>query len=180
MKDSDWKTLKSTTEYENPYMRIIRHDVVRPNDLAGPYFVLQRHPFSVVIPLTGTNETYLVGQYRYPISQYSWEFPMGSVIGKNQLEIAQQELVEETGLQALEWEEIGQFAVAPGHSSQIAKLFVARNLEQHLPKPEIGEILETKKISLTDLSRLITDGAIIDGVTICSYKLLEVYLEKKL
>ncbi len=55
----------------------------------------------VFLPLDSQMFTYLVGQYRFPIDQYSWEIPEGGCPeGSTPLEAAQRELEEETGLKA--------------------------------------------------------------------------------
>jgi 8-oxo-dGTP pyrophosphatase MutT (NUDIX family) len=52
--------------------------------------------------------TYLVGQYRFTLQQYSWEIPEGGYPDKEQpQQTAQRELLEETGLKAGKWEYLG-------------------------------------------------------------------------
>src|SRR3989344_5284185 len=102
MDTKDWKIITSTIDYQNPFFKIFKKSLIRPDGTESTYYVLERETsfFSIVIPLTDTYETYLIGQYRVPTGQFSWEFPMGGVIGKEPLEAAQQELIEETGLRA--------------------------------------------------------------------------------
>ncbi|RJR15484.1 NUDIX hydrolase [Candidatus Microgenomates bacterium] len=177
--NSDWKTVGKKLAYENPFMAIWEYDVVRPNGKRAPYYVLTRHPFSVIIPLTPDHQTYLVGQYRFAISQYSWEFPMGSVTGKDPLAMAKQELKEETGFIAKTWEEIGSYAVAPGHASQRTHVFIARDLTEGVAEPEEYEFLQLKKLPFTELETMIAKGEIVDGVTLTAVLLLKNYLQKK-
>jgi 8-oxo-dGTP pyrophosphatase MutT (NUDIX family) len=180
MNSADWITEKSEVEYENPYMRVVRYEVVRTNGFKGPYYVLERTPFSVIIPMTPNLETYLVRQYRYPIQRYSWEFPMGAVAGKEALATAMQELKEETGLTAAQWDLIGQYAIAPGHNNQITKLYLARDLQVGEAQPEEGEFLDVEKVAVSKVGEMIADGEIIDGPTICAFHFLELYLKKNL
>lgn len=173
-----WNTLSSKLIHENPFMRLVAYDVVRPNGYRGPYYVLERTDYAMIIPLTEKNETYLVGQYRYPIKKYSWEFPSGSVIGKSQRETARIELEEETGIHASKWTLIGRFCGAPGHNRQKTKVFVAQDLIQKKAQPEQNELLEIKKLPIVQVGEMIVQGKIIDGPTICAYHLLEVYWKK--
>ena len=176
MNERKWKTLSSRIVYRNPFFRIREDDVVRPNGIRAPYFVLERESFSIIIPLTKRGETYLVGQYRYPVKKYSWEFPMGLVEGKSPLETAKIELREETGLRAGKFCQIGSFYVANGHSNQRAYVFVAQDLTEGEPEPEENEFLEIKKISLKEMGEMIKKGEILDGPTIVAYHFLEGYL----
>lgn len=174
---SDWKTVNSKVVYKNPFMAIREDTVIRPNGTTGSFYVLDRSCFSIIIPLTPDFEIYLVGQYRYALQTFTWEFPMGSVAGKSHLEIAKQELKEETGLTAKHWVKIGEYAVSPGHASQKTQLFVATDLTQGKSNPEPNEFLTVKKIPLAQLEEWISHGTIIDGVTIAAFHLLEVYLK---
>ncbi|HCM37558.1 MAG: NTP pyrophosphohydrolase [Candidatus Gottesmanbacteria bacterium GW2011_GWB1_43_11] len=173
-----WQTLSSKKVYSSPYLTVYEHDVIRPNNVRAPYYSIERRNFSVVIPLNDKKETYLVSQYRYPTSRYSWEFPMGSVVNKTPLEMAQQELGEETGITAKEWREIGSFYIANSISNQKVSVFVAQSLSLGKPHPEENELLEVQKISIKKVDMMIAQGKILDGPTICAFHLLEVYLNK--
>lgn len=173
MSGKKWRMLSSKTVYKNPFMKIRKDKVVRPNGVAAPYYVLDRpSSFSIIIPLDKNLKTYLVGQYRYPTNFYSWEFPMGGVSGLSPLKMAKRELKEETGLLAKKWQKIGQFQVAPGHCSQEAFVFVACELKQGEPEPEENEFLEVKKMSIKRVGEMIAEGKILDGPTIVAYHLL--------
>lgn len=172
-----WKTLGSKLIYTNPYYTLIEEDVVRPNGNRAPYYILERPHFSIIIPITAENDTYLVGQYRYAVSEYSWEFPMGAVSNKSSLEIAKIELSEETGLLANDWKRIGKLNIAPGYSRQKAYVYLAKQLTQRKSHPEQNEFLKVKKISLSKVRDLIANGKILDGPTICAYYFLEIYLK---
>ena len=175
---TDWQTLNSKVVYENKFLSVHEDLVVHPNGTHTLYYVIDRGPFSIIVPLTPTNETYLVGQYRYAIKKYSWEFPMGSVKGKGYLDMAKQELKEETGLTATSWVRVGKFAVAAGHANQITEVFLAKDLTSGKAEPEENEVLEAKKVALADIPSLIKSGEIIDGVTISAYYLLTLYLDE--
>lgn len=179
MSNKGWITTKSTVDYKNPYMQVVKNEVTRPNGYTAPYYVLERPTFAVIIPLTSDGYTYLVEQYRYPISRNSWEFPMGTVEGATHKDAALQELKEETGLRASRWTKIGEYAIAPGHNNQIAHLYLAQDLTQGQAQPEQGELLTLKKFSLGEVAAMIKKAEIIDGPTICAFHLLTLYLKDK-
>lgn len=177
-----WVTLNKKLAYQNPFMSIWKHQVRRDNGVGGNYYVLERSVagryFSIIIPLTDKFETILVGQYRYPVGCYSWEFPMGHAEGRNFLETAKIELKEETGIEAGFWQKIGRFFVAPGYSSEKAEVFVAKDLSFGEPKPTETEILQIRKSSVEQVKKMIENGEIFDGPTIAAYCLLTFYLKK--
>ena len=176
-----WQTVNKVKEYSNPYMEIFKHKVVRSNGNKKPYYVLERNIagdwFTIIIPLIANKETFLVGQYRYPVKEYSWEFPMGHASGKNYLETAKIELKEETGITAKKWQKIGFFHTAPGHSSEKAAVFVAFDLVFGKSSPTETEDLEIKKVSINKVGQMIKKGEILDGPTIVAYHYLQSYLK---
>ncbi|MCR4263946.1 MAG: NUDIX hydrolase [Candidatus Roizmanbacteria bacterium] len=174
MDTKNWKIITSTIDYENPFFKIFKKSLIRPDGTESTYYVLERETsfFSIVIPLTDTHETYLIGQYRVPTGKYSWELPMGGVVGKEPLETAQQELIEETGLRAKHWEDLGWFYVANGHTNQRGYVFLAQELSQGEARPEAGEFLEVKKVPIKQVGLMIKNGEIKDGPTISAYQLL--------
>lgn len=181
--DKNWTILNKHRDYKNPFMEVWKYEVVRPNGFTGPYYVLKRDSkdvgFSIIIPLSNKSTVYIVGQYRFPVSYYSWEFPMGRVLGKNALEGAKIELMQEVGLLAKNWEKIGMFYTAPGHSSEKATIFIARDFTIGENKPERGEILKIKEVTINEIGDMIDKGEILDGPTIVAYHLLQSYLKKK-
>ena len=95
-----WKTLGIKSIYENPWLRLEEHDVINPaggKNLYGKICFLNQAVG--VIPLDEAGNTWLVGQYRYTLDDYSWEIPEGgSPLGEDPIETARRELREETGL----------------------------------------------------------------------------------
>lgn len=174
-----WETLGHKLIHENSFMRLLEYDVVRPNSRRAPFYVLERFNTSIIIPLTKDIETYLVGQYRYAALKYSWEFPMGAMHNRGSLNVAKQELREETGLVAKKWQLIGRFRPANGYTSEEDSVFIAEELEQHSALPEPGEIFEIKKMTLKTVGNMINSGEIGDGPTICAYYFLNQYWIKK-
>src|SRR3989338_8654580 len=115
---TNWKTIKRSLVHKNPHFKVYRQDMIRPDGSKTEYFIVDRYsPFSIIIPLTPSNETYLVNQHRIQIKQTSWEFPIGGVHGKSPLAIAKQELREEMGMTAQKWEKVGMFYAANGFTS---------------------------------------------------------------
>ncbi len=180
--DNNWKILNKRRDYKNPFMEVWKYEVVRPNGFAGPYYVLKRDSknvgFSIIIPLSNKSTVYLVGQYRFPVGYYSWEFPMGRVLGKSALEGAKIELKQEIGLKAHDWKKLGVFHTAPGHSSEKATIFIARDFTIGVNNPEPGEILKIKEVTIAEIGDMIDKGDILDGPTIVAFHLLQSYLKK--
>lgn len=171
-----WKSTGKRTTYKTDYFTVYEHDVVRPDGTESNYYIVDRHgPFSIVLPIDKQDQVYMVKQYRFPIGVETLEFPMGSVNGLDPLGMAKQELSEETGLHATNWQELGWYYLAPGFSNQKAYVYQARELVQKQANPEPGEFLEVVKYPLIKIPELIKKGIITDGPTITAWQLFELY-----
>ena len=103
-----WKTLESKDIYDNPWISVREDKVINPSGGDGIYGVVHFKNLAIgIVPIDKDGYTYLVGQYRYSLEEYSWEIPMGGgPLDIDKLESAKRELKEETGLVAHKWTEI--------------------------------------------------------------------------
>ena len=174
--DSTVKILSQKVEFASPHMDILLYEVEDIKGRKKPYWVLDRkNNFSVVIPIFPDNTTVLVGQFRVPINEYSWEFAMGTVDNATPEATAEQELREETGITAKKFEKIGQFFPASGISTHIGYVFLAKELTLGQPTPEEDEELETKRVSFDEVGKMIRNQEIKDGPTIIAWQFLQDY-----
>ena len=83
-----------------------------------------------VLPLDELNNTWLIGQNRYPTHQFSWEIPEGGgKVGKDILKAAQRELQEEAGLKADRWQEIQRIHLSNSVSDELGIIFLAQETD---------------------------------------------------
>jgi hypothetical protein len=85
-----WKILSEKCVYDNDWITVTEFDVINPNGGEGIYGKIHFKNIAVgVLPLDENLDTYLVGQYRFPLNAYSWEIPEGGGTEKeNPLEYA--------------------------------------------------------------------------------------------
>ncbi len=166
---ANWKIGDKKEAYRNPFFTVFSYEAVLPNDTQSTYYILEKHPFSIVIPVTERNTLVLVAQYRPSMRQVSWEFPMGSVKGKTPREMAVQELKEETGYTAEKLTELGNFFVAPGHSNSRAYVYTAQGLTAGQATPEANEFFETREVTVLEFEKMVRIGVILDGPTISAF-----------
>ena len=105
-----WQTRSEKLVYENPWIRVEEHQVINPAGGNGIYGKVHFKNKAIgVVALDDQNNTWLVGQFRYPLNEWSWEIPEGGgPLGIEVLASAKRELKEETGLTALHWSEIAR------------------------------------------------------------------------
>jgi 8-oxo-dGTP pyrophosphatase MutT (NUDIX family) len=169
------QTLSSRQVYANSWMTV-REDAIRRGDGSdGIYGVVDKPTAAVVVPRDG-HRLHLVEQFRYPVGQRRWEFPMGTAPDRAELDPAQlaaRELAEETGLRAGRMELLGRLDIAPGMSSQREHVFLATNLTEGPPRREHQEQdMRAAWFTVAEFEEMVRDGRIVDAQTLAAYLLL--------
>jgi len=78
MKKNPWQTLSSSRIYGNKWFSVHEDRVIQPNGEPGVYHVVSAGRLATgILPLWPDGTLTLVGQYRYPLKEYSWEIPEG-------------------------------------------------------------------------------------------------------
>lgn len=163
-----WQTLNSEVKYENPWIKVTEHQVINFSGEAGIYGTVDfKHHAIGIIPVDEDGNTWLVGQYRYPLKQYSWEIPEGGgKIDVDPLDSARRELEEETGLTAGKWDEILNTHLSNSVSNEWGVIYVATDLTEGEPKPESDEDLVVRKLPLKDAIEMVHRGEITDSLSV--------------
>ena len=163
-----WRRKSSKVVYQNAWIRVREDQVVRPDGKDGIYGVVEGNQATAVIALNERGDVYLVGQYRYPIDQYSWEIIEGAANdGESALAAAQRELREEAGITAQKWEQLGaQVYLSNCFSNERATIFVARDLKEVGAEPDGTEVLKIRCVPFDEVLRMIDAGEITDSLTV--------------
>ena len=173
-----WKTISSRKVYSNPWMSVREDQVIRPDGQNGIYGVIDTRTATGVVALTREHEVYLVGQYRYPTDVYSWEIVQGGADeNEDPLTACKRELQEEAGLIAETWTPIGgEIHLSNCISSEKGYLFVAEGLSETEASPDGTEVLQLKKMPLSEAVRMAVSGEIVDAVSVIGILLAEKWL----
>ena len=139
------------------------------------------HPGGVtVLPVDENGVCTMVRQFRYPFGRMMLEAPAGKLEpGEEPFESAKRELSEETGYTADEWIDLGACCTSPGFSSEVLHIYLALGLHEGRSHPDEDEFLNTEKIPLSELTRMVMDNEIDDAKTIAAVLKAEKYLEKR-
>ena len=166
-----WKTLSSKNVYKNEFLSLSEDKVIDPNGNQTMRNVIDMGEGSVVIiAINEKQEFYLVGQPRYAVNEYSWEFVSGGIKeGESPLVAAQRELAEELNLQAIDWKQIMAFHPNNSLMSRTAYVFIATNLNKIDYPRDSYESIEIKSVTETSLRESINRGEIKDSFTLCGY-----------
>ena len=163
-----WKTLNSELKYDNNWISLTEHQVINPSGGNGIYGEVHFKNLAIgILPLDENYNTWLVGQYRYPLKAYSWEIPEGGgILGVDPLESARRELLEETGLSACNWMEIQRMHLSNSVSDELAIIYVATDLIEGIAMPEETEQLVIKKLPFNEAYEMVLNGTITDSMSV--------------
>ena len=176
-----WQTLSTEPKYENPWISVREDQVLNPKGGPGIYGVVSMRNKAIgVVPLDEQGNTWLVGQYRYTLNEYSWEIPMGGgLLGVDPVESAQRELREETGLLAARWTHLARLHTSNSVTDEEGFVFLAQDLTQTDWEPEETEDLRLWKLPLAQAVDLVMRDVITDAISVAGLLKAEKFLAGK-
>lgn len=167
---NSWVTLNSELKYNNPWIELNEYKVLNPAGKPGIYGVVTFKNLAIgILPLDEDYNTWLVGQWRFPLNAYSWEIPEGGgPIGVDPLESAKRELKEETGLIASKYTELGRIHTSNSVCNESGILYLAQNLTLTEAEPEESEDLQLKKLPFEEAYQMVMEGKITDSLSLAA------------
>ncbi|MDQ8006411.1 MAG: NUDIX hydrolase [Pedobacter sp.] len=178
--ENPWQTLSSEEKYDNNWIKVTEHQVINPSGGKGIYGEVHFKNIAIgVLPLDEENNTWLVGQYRFPLKAYSWEIPEGGgPLGSDPELSAKRELVEETGLVANKIIEIQRMHLSNSVSDELAIIYLAQDLTQGEAEPEETEDLQIIKVPFAKAYQMVMDGEITDSISVAAILKVQLLLAK--
>ncbi len=141
--------------------------------------VTKQLPGAVIAAVNERDEILLIEGYRLAVEQPVLELPAGKIeVGDTPLAGAQRELLEETGLVASNWENLGTTFGAQGASDWTCHFFLATDLKQ---VEDSREAHETHTLQWTPLETCwlwVEEGKICNNFSIVGVMKTMIHLKK--
>ena len=156
-----WTILESKSVYADPWMTVIRDEVIRPDGQPGTFAVAHIKPGVCVLAVDGDGVAYLTEEFHYGVGRVTLEAVSGGIDdGETAEAAARRELREELGIDAESWTDLG--TVDPFTSMVLSptRLFLARELSFGPPSQEGCESIALVKMSFPAAVRAVIDGEI--------------------
>lgn len=170
-----WITHTTRTAYDNQWISVEHSEVTTPGGSAGIYGVVRFKNYAVgVLPIDHEDHTWLVGQYRYALDQYSWEMPAGGCPKDEAPEdAARRELLEETGLTAGTLKPLlTGVKLTNSVTDETAYCYLATDLTPGEAEPEDTEDIQIKRLPVDDVIDMVMNDQIDDSYTIMAFQRL--------
>ena len=168
--ENPWITHSSKEVYDNPWIQLTEHDVTNPGGGKSLYGKVHFKNFAIgIVPLDEEQNTWLVGQHRYPLNIYSWEIPMGGgAKDLPKIESAKRELKEETGITATKYTEICTIHTSNSVTDEEGYAFLAQDLTMGETAFDETEQLDILKLPFTEALKMCDEGKITDSLSVAA------------
>ncbi|GAB4480416.1 MAG: NUDIX hydrolase [Anaerolineales bacterium] len=156
----------------------IRRDLLRtPSGAETRFDIIEHHGSVILIPLDQAGNLIFVRQYRHAAGIDLLELPAGTLEeGEDPADCARRELREETGMNAHEILPLGSFYLAPGYSTELMHVYLARELFADPLQADADEFLENEAIPAARALEMAQNGELPDAKSLAALLLARKFL----
>jgi ADP-ribose pyrophosphatase len=146
-----WQILGSRDEYQDPWVRVRKDEVLRPDGQPGTFTIVLLKPGVTVIAVDDQRNAFLTEEFHYGVGRTTIEGVSGGIeIGEDPLVTAQRELREEIGIEAGAWDHLGMIDPFTSQVVSPTQLYLARKLSFVTAAPEGTEVIRRIMLPLAE------------------------------
>lgn len=137
-----WQIVSRRWAYEDPWVKVQRDEVIRPDGNPGTFAVAHIKPGVCVLPLDVDGKVHLTEEFHYAVGKVTIECVSGGrEPGEAPLVSAQRELQEELGIEAADWIDLGRLDPFTACILSPTQLYLARQLRTVPKSPDGTELI---------------------------------------
>lgn len=156
-----WQVIQSSEIYRDPWIRLLKDDVIRPDGRPGTHTITRFKDGVSVLPLDREGYVYLTDEFHYALGRNGIEVISGGVEpGEDLLAAAARELREEVGIVAGRWTPLGVTDPFTTQALSPVTMFLAEELSFVAAAPEGTESIRTVRIPLADAVEMVMQSEI--------------------
>lgn len=156
-----WEVTESNVKYQDPWIRVVRDEVRRPDGKQGSYCVAHLKAGVCVIAVDQQQNVYLTQEFHYGVDRVTIEAVSGGRDGDEApLATAKRELAEELGIEAATWYDLGCTDPFTANVVSPTQLYLAMDLKLGDSRPEGTEQIELVKLPWAEVKKMVFDGII--------------------
>lgn len=172
-----FELIKSENSYKGRAFSVRRDHLKTPEGKIVKYDIIEHVGSVSIVPLDEDGQVYFVRQYRHAADVDLLELPAGTLEpGEPPEKAAAREIREEIGMGARSLQEIGSFYLAPGYSTELMHVFLAKGLFRDPLEPDEDEYLSVEKISIEEAYHLAESGQMQDAKSLAALLLARAYI----
>ncbi|MCA9146758.1 MAG: NUDIX hydrolase [Planctomycetaceae bacterium] len=142
-----WQIIESREVYRDPWTRLRRDEVIRPDGNPGTYSVVDLKPGVSVLAIDDDDNAYLTEEFHYGVGRVTIETVSGGIEeGEDACTTAERELQEELGISATRWTDLGSVDPFTANVVSPTRLFLAESLTTGKPQLEGTELIRCVKL----------------------------------
>jgi ADP-ribose pyrophosphatase len=149
--------------------QIRRDELKTPDGRLTKYEIVEHSGSVVMLPVDAQGNLLFVRQYRHAARLDLLELPAGTRNGDELYETcAAREMREETGMAAGKLEQVGEFYLAPGYSTEYMMAFLATELTHSPLRADEDEFLQVEKIPIQRAIEMAERGEVQDAKSLAA------------
>jgi ADP-ribose pyrophosphatase len=155
------------TVFHGRVVELAEERVLLPNGGEARLEIVRHPGGAAAVALDAEERVCLLHQFRHAAGGWLWELPAGKIdAGETPFATARRELLEEAGVGATEWTELGRMHSSPGVFTEIVYLYLARGLEVTGHEHEQDEVIKIRWLPFSQALSWCADGTISDAKTL--------------
>jgi len=154
--------------------------VVLPNGESVELEIVRHPGGAAAVALDEQGRICLLRQYRHATGGWLWELPAGKLDpGETPSGTARRELLEEAGVEAGKWTDLGSMHSSPGILTEVIHLYLASGLRCSAHDHETHEVIEIHWLPFGQALDWCIDGTITDAKTLIGLFRAEAWCRKR-